>query len=223
MMRIFLTVLVAFVALLGIESCKKGDDTAITTRSTNVNFINTTTDTLNYYVNGTRLNNASALYSLGATGYLSTPFGEQNYQVKKDGNPGVLFSLTMNLDTNKSYSVFTTDNTPENIITVVDTLTSVDTLSMVRFVHTSPKLANLQIKMNDTVWFANQNFKSVSDYSHIPPGEKHIKVIDVATGNVLINETRTLQVNRAYTLFTKGGLTATGGTASTGTGLIINE
>jgi hypothetical protein len=40
---------------------------------------------------------------------------------------------------------------------------------------------------------------------------------------VLINETRTLQVNRAYTLFTKGGLTATGSTASTGTGLIINE
>ena len=222
-MRIFLTVFVAFVALLGIESCKKGDDTAITTLTTNVNFINATTDTINYYVNGTRINNASALYPFGATGYLSTLFGERNYQVKKDGNPAVLFNLGLNLDTNKAYSVFTTDNTAENTITVVDTLTSVDTLSMVRFVHTSPKLANLQIKMNDTVWFENQTFKSVSDYSHIPPGEKHIKVIDVATGNVLINETRTLQVNRAYTLFTKGGLTATGGTASTGTGLIINE
>jgi hypothetical protein len=223
MMRIYLTVFVAFAALLGIESCKKGDDTAISTLSTNVNFINATTDTLNYFVNGTRINNASAVYPFGATGYLPTVFGEQNYQVKKDGNPGVLFNLTMNLDTGKTYSVFTTDNTPANTFTVVDTLTGIDTLSLIRFAHTSPKVANLTIEVGDTVKFTNQSFKSVSDYSQIRPGEKHIRVIDVTTGNVLINEVRTIQVNRAYTLFTKGGLTATGGTASTGTGLIINE
>jgi hypothetical protein len=226
MMRIFLTVLVAFVALLGIESCKKGDDTAITTLTTNVNFINATTDTLNYYVNGTRINNASALYPLGATGYLSTPFGEQNYQVKKDGNPTVLFSLPLLLDTAKIYSVFMTDNTAENTITTIDTLDK-DNLSdttSIRFVHTSPNLGDVDVRVGegDTTVFRSRAFKSVSVFLPLNAGTKHIRIYKAGTDVVLSDEMRTLQVNRVYTLFTKAALMPVASTTS-GTGLIINK
>jgi hypothetical protein len=43
---------------------------------------------------------------LGSTGYLTTPLGEQNYQVKKDRTPNTLFNLGLPLDTGKVYSVF---------------------------------------------------------------------------------------------------------------------
>jgi len=224
MMKFKLFVFIVFIGVIAIVSCKKGnDDAPATPLKTSINFINASSDTINFYVNGTRLNSTAASYPLASTGYLTTPLGEQNYQVKKDRNPNTLFNLVLPVDTGKVYSFFVTDNTSENTFTIVDTLSKVDTLSLIRFVHTSPKLANIKVEVGDTVKFASSSFKSVSKYEHIRPGIKQVKVIDAATGDTLINETRTLQVGRAYTLFTRGGLTATASKATTGTGLIITK
>lgn len=226
MMKFKITVFIALIGFLGIVSCKKGDDTAITTLTTNVNFINATTDTLNYYVNGSRLNTTSASYPLGATGYLSTTFGEQNYQVKKDGNATVLFNLPLSLDTAKIYSVFMTDNTAGNTIMTTDTLDK-DNLSdttSIRFVHTSPNLGDVDVRVGegDTTVFRSRAFKSVSVFLPLNAGVKRIRVYKAGTDVVLSDEMRILQTNRIYTLFTKAALTATASTAS-GTGLIINK
>lgn len=224
MMKFKLPVFIAFIGIVAIASCKKGADEApADPLTTSINFINATTDTLNFYVNGTRLNFAAASYPLSSTGYLTTPLGEQNYQVKKDRTPNVLFNLALPLDTGRVYSFFLTDNTPENAFTVVDTIQRVDTLAMVRFVHTSPKTGTLKIEVGDTTKFTNVKFRSVSDYDHIRPGIKHIRVIDSTTNNVLIDEIRTLQLGRAYTLFIKGTLTVTSAPATSGTGLAINR
>lgn len=223
MMKFKLPVFIVFIGVIIIISCKKGDDAApATPLKTSINFVNASADTINFYVNGSRLNIAAASYPLASTGYLTTPLGEQNYEVKKDRNPNILFNLVLPVDTGKVYSFFVTDNTSANTFTVVDTLQKVDT-TMIRFVHTSPKMGDVKILMNDTVAFANAKFKSVSDYLPVTPGLKQIKVVDVATGIVLINEARVLQLNRAYTLFTKGALTATDAPAISGTGLIINR
>nr|WP_157535827.1 DUF4397 domain-containing protein [Mucilaginibacter sp. L294] len=223
MMKFKLFVFIVFIGVIAIVSCKKGnDDAPATPLKTSINFINASSDTINFYVNGTRLNIAAASYPLGSTGYLTTPLGEQNYQVKKDRNPNTLFNLVLPVDTGKVYSFFVTDNTSENTFTVVDTLKKVDKLSLIRFVHTSPKMGDVKILMNDTVMFAKAKFKSVSDYLHVTGGLKVIKVLD-AEGKVLIEESRVLVLGRAYTLFTKGGLTATDSKATTGTGLIINK
>jgi hypothetical protein len=224
MMKFKLPVFIAFIGIVAIASCKKGvDDPPADPLTTSINFVNATTDTLNFYVNGTRLNFAAASYPLSSTGYLTTPLGEQNYQVKKDRTPNTLFNLALPLDTGKVYTFFLTDNTPENTFTVVDTLTSVDTLAMIRFVHTSPKMGTLKIEVGDTVKFTNVKFKSVSGYEHIRPGIKQIRVIDSASNKTLIEETRVLQLGRGYTLFTKGTLAITDSKATTGTGIIINR
>lgn len=224
MMKFKLPVFIAFIGVILIVSCKKGnDDAPATPLETSINFINASADTINFYVNGSRLNTTAASYPLASTGYLTTPLGEQNYEVKKDRNPNILFNLVLPVDTGKVYSFFVTDNTSANTFTVVDTLKKVDTLSLIRFVNTSPKVGSIKILLNDTLTFSNVKFKSVSNYVLITPGAKQIKVIDSVTNNVLIDEPRIIQVGRAYTLFTKGGLTATGGTATSGTGLIITR
>jgi hypothetical protein len=223
MMKFKLFVFIVFMGVIAIVSCKKGnDDAPATPLKTSINFINASSDTINFYVNGTRLNSTAASYPLASTGYLTTPLGEQNYQVKKDRNPNTLFNLALPVDTGKVYSFFVTDNTSENTFTIVDTLSKIDTLSLIRFVHTSPKMGDLKILINDTVTVTNAKFKSVSKYTHVTAGLKVIKVVD-ATGDVLIEESRVLSLGRAYTLFTRGGLTATGVKASTGTGLIITK
>jgi hypothetical protein len=224
MMKLKLFVFIIFIGVIAIASCKKGnDDAPETSLKTSINFVNASADTINFYVNGTRLNIAAASYPLASTGYLATPLGEQNYEVKKDRNPNILFNLVLPVDTGKVYSFFVTDNTSANTFTVVDTLQRVDTLSLIRFVHTSPQAGNIKVEVGDTVKFASSSFKSASLYEHIRPGIKQIRVVNAATGDTLISETRTLQSGRAYTLFTRSGLKATGVKASTGTGLIITR
>jgi len=52
-------------------------------QTTGLNVTNASTDTLNYYLNGTRVNNASSIYPLGSSGYIGVAVGQQNYQFKK--------------------------------------------------------------------------------------------------------------------------------------------
>ncbi|MFD0792376.1 DUF4397 domain-containing protein [Mucilaginibacter litoreus] len=210
-------------AIIAISSCKKGVDGVTETQTTSVNYINTTGDTLNVYANGSRINITNSIYPLGSSGYLNTPIGEQNYQVKKYGNPNVLFSLQMPLKEDNVYSFYLTGNSPDNVFTDVDTLKGVDTLTLIRFVHTSPNAGNVDVWVGDTVKFNGMAYKSTSQFMHIRPGIKRIRIYKAGcTTQLLSDETRTLIINRAYTLFTKSGLSADGGTTS-GTGLVINK
>ena len=221
MMKFKLLVFTAFIGMIITTSCKKGNDAPITTETTLINFLNAGADTLNLYVNGSRLNTLSSLYSLGSTGYLNTPLGKQNYQVKKNRNPNVLVSLSLPLEADNIYSLFVTDGTPENTFTSLDDLSPVADTTGVRFVNTSPKAGDMDVFMNDTLKFKTATFKSASVFLPVSAGIKHIVIYKAGTKEVLSDETRTLQLQRAYTLFTKAALTT--GSATSNTGLIINR
>ena len=80
----FLTIICAPV-LFALPACKNNDQLFKTVLYTNVNVVNAGTDTLNFYLNGTRQNNASSLFPGGQFFYISEPSGSQNYQFKKSG------------------------------------------------------------------------------------------------------------------------------------------
>jgi hypothetical protein len=221
MMKFKILVFTAFIGMISMASCKKGNDAPITTETTLINFLNAGTDTLNFYVNGSRLNTLASLYSLGSTGYINTPLGEQNYQVKKYRNPNVLLSLSLPLEADNIYSLYVTDGTPENTFTSLDDLTPVADTTGVRFVNTSPKAGDMDVFMNDTLRFKTSAFKSASAFLPVSAGIKHIVIYKAGTKDVLSDETRTLQLRRVYTLFTKASLST--GSATSNTGLIINK
>ncbi|QHS57783.1 DUF4397 domain-containing protein [Mucilaginibacter sp. 14171R-50] len=222
-MKVNRLIFIVFMAFLGVQSCKKGDDAPITKPTTLINFINASTDTLNFYVNGSRLNTLASSYPQGSTGYISTPLGEQNYQAKKMGSPVELFDLRLPLDSGSIYSLYITDGTLENTFTTTDSLyTLPDTVTTIRFVHTSPNLGGVDVFVGDTVNFKARTFKSASVFLEVNPGVKRIRIYKAGTTELLSDEQRTLQSRRAYTLFTKGAL-STAGSASSGTGLIINK
>ncbi|WP_454800928.1 DUF4397 domain-containing protein [Mucilaginibacter phyllosphaerae] len=223
MMKFKIPVIISIVGLLAFAACKKGDDTAITTLSTSVNLINATGDTINFYINGNRLNTAASLYPLSATGYLSTPFGNQNYQVKKNKSAVVLYSIALPLDTGKVYSFYTTGNTAESAFSTVDTLKSVQSkFALVRFVNTSPNAGSLDFTVNDSLKYEARAYGTSSNYQKIGPGLKRLVVKKAGTTDTLSIDTRILLQGRAYTIFTKSSLTSTRSTTPA-TGIIINR
>jgi hypothetical protein len=226
-MKFKLPLLLLFIASLAFTSCKKGNDNPIVTPATTLfNSINASTDTINLYVNGNRLNTLTSLYPLGSTGYIATPSGLQNYQLKRYKNPAVLLNLPLQFDLNKDplyvHSLYITDATAENTFITNDTLQTIPAeSSLIRFVHTSPKSGVVDVFVGDAVNFKARAFKSVTVFLPVKAGSYRIVIKKAGTTEVLSDETRTLQAGRSYTLFTKSGL-ITGSTTSN-TGLILNQ
>lgn len=220
-------VLIISLLVLGLASCKVGDDAVpvSSTLSTKLNVVNAVTDTLNYYLNGSRVNTTSSLYPFGNTGYLDVPYTDQNYQFKRLGNADVLFNLSLTLDTNKVSSLYIAGRSAENTFTSLDTLKA-DTLSRakIRFVNASPGSGDLDVRVGggDTVFIRVRAYKSTSIFLPIGPGIKHVQVFRAGTTTAIADTSRTLLAGRMYTLFAKGTLTGTGG-SKFGTGLVVNK
>ena len=214
---------VFFIALIFVTACNKFDDPPAKLPTTYLNFINASADTLNFYVNGSRLNTLSSTYPLGSSGYIQSPLGEQNYQVKKFGHGEVQLNVPITLDSAGVYSFFATDGTVENSFTTKDSLyTLPDSVTSIRFVHTSPKLGAVDVTVGDTVKFRARGFKTTSIFVKVGPGIKRIRIYKAGTTQVLSDEERIIQSRRAYTLFIKSGLTDAGRTTPA-TGIIINK
>ena len=216
-----LLILVVAALVYGLVSCKKTDDVPPFVKTTNLNVINATADTLNFYLNGTRINNSSSLYPLGSSGYLDVAYGEQNYEFKRPRSPVVLFNLPLALDTLKNYSLYIAGSAAEQTFSTIDTLAA-DTngRAKIRFVNASPDAGNLDVMVGDTVKFKTRAFKTSTVFLPVNAGIKRIRIS--RSGIVKIDETRELLAGRIYTLFTKGSLSGTGN-AVFATGLVINN
>ncbi|TFF34944.1 DUF4397 domain-containing protein [Mucilaginibacter psychrotolerans] len=221
----FKTIVFVLFSALAIAACNKGDDSVPTssTLTTTLNVVNTTTDTLNYYLNGSRVNTTSSLYPFGYTGYLAVKYDDQDYQFKRLGSADVLFNLSLTLDTNKVYSLFVAGRAAEQTFTTLDTLTA-DTSgrARIRFVNASPDAGNLDVLIGDTVNFKVRAYKSASVFLPVGAGIKHVRVFQSGSATAISDTTRTLVAGRVYTLFAKGKLAGIGG-AKFGTGLMVNK
>lgn len=212
-------------ALLSIfASCRKTDEAPVDDSvTTNLNVVNATVDTLNYYLNGTRINNTSSIYPYGSSGYVGVVVGEQIFQFKKYRNASVLFDLPLALDTNKRYSVYVAGSTAGDTFTSIDTLKA-DTLNraMLRFVNATPTAGTVDVMVGDTVKFNVRAYKSVSVFLPVGPGLKRIRVYQSGSTTAIADTTRLITGRRVYTLFTKGDLKGTGG-CKFGTALFVNQ
>src|ERR1700761_7427601 len=106
-------------------ACKKNNDAPTTSLTTSLNIINAGTDTVNFYLNGTRLNSNSNLYPDYTTGYFGVSAGAPSFQIKKLFNPATntvqqLFSLPLKLDPANRYSLFIAGETQAQAFTTVD-------------------------------------------------------------------------------------------------------
>lgn len=213
------------VAAICAYSCKKNDDVPSTasTLNTTLNVVSTIPDTLNFYVNGSRVNTASSLYPFGNTGYLTVSYSNQNYDFKRYRSTAVLFNLPLALDTGKIYSLFIAGRQATDTFTTIDTL-KVDTgrRALLRFVNASPGSGDLDITIGDTLKFKARAYKTTSVFIPIGVGLKHIKVFQSGSKVAISDTTRAMLASTIYTLFAKGTLAGTGG-GKFGTGMLVNK
>lgn len=224
----FRSVIFLFIAIAALYACNKANDLPpAVPKSTLLNVINSTADTVNFYVNGTRQNDLSSIYANGATGYLAVNSGIQNYQFRKNGHAEVLFSKPLSLDTIptkirvdtlvkgtnpivtttyiKGYSLFMAGETADKAFLVKDTLVAYNQQPAVRFAHTADGAGALDIAINDTLYFQTKGFKSVSQFKSMGPGIKTIKVYQSGnTGVIVATQKVTLTAATDYTLYVKG-------------------
>jgi hypothetical protein len=231
--RLSVLLIVAFI--VGLLACnKKNNDAPTVTLKTNLNIVNASADTVNFYLNGTRLNNNSNLYPLVATGYLPNILaGPQNFQVKKMFNPvtnkvETLYTIPLKLDTGTYYSLYIAGETLDQAFTTADyTIPQADTLismtnsgdtvqttSLIRFVNASPTAGNLDIHIGDTVKFNNVPFKTAGNFMLINSGTKTtFNIYKSGTTTPLATGTLVLSPGTAYTIYSKGVINGTNNAA----------
>jgi Domain of unknown function (DUF4397) len=220
-MIIRLFALLSIVFILGLSSCKKNNDAPVSTKRDSLMMINASADTVNLYLNGTRLNNNSNLAPGISTIYYSIPFGAQAFQVKKKFNPitGVvqpLFTMTYPTDGYQYHSLFVVDETQANAFFTVDTLAFVaDTgICYVRFVNASIDAGNLDFTANSTK-FSNQAFKKGSGFKQVAVSSNTdtlatINVYHEGQTTPIISGKYSLIPGYVYTFWTQGKLNGTG-------------
>jgi hypothetical protein len=228
-MSIRCLVLFFIAGIIGFSSCKNNDEVFPKVVPTNINVVNATADTLNFYLNGTRQNNLSGLFPAGASLYLPVPSGQQNYQFKKAGGFTDLFSLPLNLKDSSYYSLYVYGEAASQTFVTTDVLLSYtlhpDT-TQIRFVNVSPDAGNLNVTILnptalDTISIAPQAFKATSPFVLNPGGLQEIKVFQAGATTPKVDTVITFQQGAIYTLFSKGLINGKGN-AAFGIGVIMN-
>ncbi len=204
----------------GLTSCKKNGDLPPSVKNTTVNVINADSSALNFYQNGTRLNNISSLSPGSNTGYfylpLNLPLTPEIYQVKKAGNPNYLIdNCKLTLDTSAYYSIFIAGETADKIFAITDGGSTGTLLSQaaVRFVNASPATTGLTVSLRDSLTFSGKAFKYASGFTNIGQGIATVKVYLPGSGTPIFTQSVTLTPGVLYTLFTKGIPGGTGNNA----------
>jgi hypothetical protein len=220
-----LSILFLVGVVMGLASCKNNDEVFPPVVSSFINVVNASTDTLNFYVNGTRKNNNSSLYPMGQSYYLTVPAGTQNYQFKKAGSPDVLFSLPLNLKDSLNYSLYVYGESANKTFYTIDSLrtyTAYPDTTQIRFVNVSPDAGNLTVTVNDTLNFKSRAFKTSSVFLFTDAGQKEVKVYLDGAATPKIDTTVTVQAGGIYTIFSKGLLNGKG-SAVFDVGLVTNH
>jgi hypothetical protein len=218
------SIFVLIVGVFGLASCKNNDEVFKTVTYSAVNVVNASADTLNFYLNGTRQNNASSLYPGGQSGYLGIPTGAENFQFKKPKIATALFSLPLTIKDSTTYSVFLTGETAAGAFSDVDLLDTAginDELHFrLRFVNAAPDAGALTVTVDSTS-YTNTAFKSISSFLLYGEGPKEVKVFQTGSSTAKIDTTITFEPGTLYTIFSKGLLNGKG-TAAFSLGVSTN-
>lgn len=223
------------ITMIGLSACGKNNDAPPVYPMSEINFTNASADTVNLYLNGTRLNSTSNLPPGFSSSYYSVNSGDQVFQVKKPFNTATstihnLFSFPLTMQANQAYSLFIVDETAANAFSTPDTLRTDTAAStcLVRFVNASPDAGSLDMTVG-TASFKNIAFKLATPFSLVSitaaasaTGRIPVQIFTAGSTTPLAKDSVTLSQGRSYTVYSKGKIAGTGN-AALGIGATINS
>jgi hypothetical protein len=161
------------------------------------------------------------------TGYLSLESGTVNIKVNVAGTSTTVINGDLDLEADKSYSVFAIDAVASiSALVLEDDLTApASGKAHVRFVHLSPDAPAVDIAVAATgaVVFGDIAFEEATAFTPLDAGAYNLDVRVAGTTTVaLVLPTITLQAGKIYTVFAKGFLAGTDEQAL-GAEIIVNK
>lgn len=213
-------ILLFIICTAAFAACKKSNsDAPSTSLTTQLNIVNASPDTVNFYLNGTRKNSNSNLYPDVISGYFSVLAGTQNYQIKKAFNTTTsavqqLFTISLTLDTAHYYSLFIAGETQALAFQTIDTLITTDTTvtCRVRFVNASPDGNKYDLAVGSAPKFTGKAFGTASSFTLADTSSNAVITLYQTGSTTPIGKgTVALLQGKIYTIYTTGKLNATGG------------
>ena len=230
-MNIKVSAFLGLIFVVALVACKKNNDAPTSTSlTTTLDIVNASSDTVNFYLNGTRLNSNSNLYPYLTSGYISVLAGTQNYQIKKAFNSTTstvqaLFNISLSLDTAQRYSLFIAGETQAQAFKTIDTLQTgtSDSTCFVRFVNASPDSNKYDLVVGNTTKFANKGFRKWSSFLSTDTGSvAPVVLYQAGTTTEVAKGTVALQAQRSYTIYSTGKLTGAG-SSKLGLAVMVNN
>ncbi|WP_184550608.1 DUF4397 domain-containing protein [Mucilaginibacter sp. FT3.2] len=194
-------------------SCKKSnDDPAATSSLSVVGFFNLSSNDVNFYVNGTRINNTTTYYPGGTLGYLNVIAGAQNYSIKIDGSTTPFFEKSLTFATDSGYSLYVSGKTANDIfyskdLWVPDTGTNLTKYAQIRYVNASSTSGNMSFVLRgttDSAQFSNVAYKTTTNFTRVNAGIHYIGVYRAAYPTVPKIDTVTITAGKIYTFYGYG-------------------
>jgi len=211
-----------FIIAAGLASCKNNDN-VFPAKNLDATFkiVNASPNTINYFLNGTRLNNGGGLSPGVATLYIATTAGQQNFQFKLDGSPDILFSWPEKMPDSVNYTLYITGNTADKAFRTREILNPDSGFVALGLVNASSAAGNLDITVGDTLRFKEVGFKTQTKFIGVANGDREIKVYKAGTTTLLKDTIFTINQNRVYTIYTYGTPGAAGN-SKFGVGITLN-
>ncbi|MBB6110823.1 protein of unknown function [Mucilaginibacter lappiensis] len=226
-------------------SCKKNNDKPTILPTASLRVINATNDIINFYQNGTLVNNTSTYFPGGTlSSLLTVKAGLQNYQVKlaSPSTPNALFTTPITLDSGKVYSLYVSSRAADGIFFTNDTATApTNGSAKLRFVNASPDAGPLvlafvtPVTQVSTPQFSNIAYKTTTDFLNVTPSTTATPGTTLAAGSLILSvyqagsdistarkDTVTISTGRIYTVVGYGTI-GSGGNQALGTSLIVNQ
>ncbi|QQL50021.1 DUF4397 domain-containing protein [Mucilaginibacter ginkgonis] len=201
--------LIAIIA--GFSSCKPSYDVVPATGLPSyLNVINSTQDTINIFLNGTRQNNTTTIFPLGNTNYLNVASGTNNFDFRRNGSPVMLFSKTLALKDTTYQTVFVCGESADKAFITRDTLKSSTIGARVRFVNTADGAGSLDLSINDVFTARGFAFQKLGGYADVAAGTTSLKVYYTGTTIPAATKTVALTTGSLYTVYVKATSVATG-------------
>lgn len=207
--------------ILGLAACKKKyDDAPAFIHKVALSVVNASPDTVNIYLNGSRLNTTSAILPGYFIKYDSVPRGQQIYEVKKPFNVSTgivqnLFSITIQ-DTSLQQTLFVTDGKADDAFRTTDifkrdTAVTRDSTCFIRLVNSSPGSGALDMIFGSTTVSSSIPFKSSSDFTLVnlykdasKTGLTALKIFNTGSSTPLYIDSVSLTTYTNYTIYTLG-------------------
>lgn len=225
-MKIRLPALFIIALIIGLAACKKKyDDAPTIIHKVALSVINASADTINIYLNGSRLNTTSAILPGYFTKYDSVPRGQQIYEIKKPFNVSTgtvqnLFGITIP-DTSLQQTLFVTDEKADDAFRTTDVFkaatTAADSTCFIRFVNSSPGSGPLNMTFGSTTVSSTTPFKGYSDFTLVNlykdasvTGVTALKIFNTGSTTPLLIDSVSLSPGSHYTYYTLGVPGATG-------------